>query len=104
MLVLPRAAEKMVAIIRLMMAAGLVAMLACPRDATAQTNGPCRQEMRALCPNLEPEHGAMQRCLQEHLGDLSSSCRAHLQRGVERARTPARPDHTGAGRAKTTGE
>jgi hypothetical protein len=84
--------------------AALVAMLACPRNAIAQTNAPCRQNMRAFCVNLEPEHGAMQRCLQEHMGDLSSSCRAHLQRGVERVRTPARPDHAGAGRAKKQGE
>jgi Cysteine rich repeat len=79
-------------------------MLACPCDAIGQTNAPCREDIRALCANLEPGHGAMQRCLQEHLGDLSSGCRAHLQRGVERALTPARPDHTRAGRAKNTGE
>jgi hypothetical protein len=84
--------------------AALVAILACPHNAIAQTNAPCRQDMRAFCANLEPEHGAMQRCLQEHLGDLSSSCRARLQRGIERARTPARPDHAGVGRAKKLGE
>jgi hypothetical protein len=82
----------------------LFAMLTRPRGAVAGTNAPCSQDIHTFCANLEPGNGAMQRCLQEHLGDLSSACRAHLQRRVEHALTPTRPDHTGAGRAKKSAE
>jgi hypothetical protein len=55
--------------------------------AIAQRAGPlpCRQDVRAFCANHEPGHGAVQRCLQEHSGAVSSTCRAYLQERREPA-------------------
>jgi hypothetical protein len=45
---------------------------------------PCRDDVREFCTNHEPGHGAVQRCLQEHSGAVSSTCRAYLQERSER--------------------
>jgi Cysteine rich repeat len=59
--------------------------LADPRASIAQSENACREEAHEFCRNLEPEHGTLKRCLQEHFGDLSSACRAHLQQRSERS-------------------
>ena len=89
---------------RLAIGAGVCAVLVGARSAIAQKGGPCGPDIRVFCTALEAGHGAMQRCLQEHLGDLSSACRAHLQRGIERARTPKSRNRPAAGRAKQANE
>ena len=59
----------------------LLGMLVLASSATAQRAGPapCRDDIREFCRNHEPGHGAVKRCLQEHSGAVSSSCRASLQ-------------------------
>src|SRR5262249_48984545 len=39
----------------------------------------CRAEIQEFCSNLEPRRSTVQSCLEDHSGDLSSSCRALLQ-------------------------
>jgi hypothetical protein len=71
------AAVAVLAVLALGMSAG---------GAIAQRAGPqpCRQDVREFCTNHEPGHGAVQRCLQEHSGAVSSTCRAYLQERRER--------------------
>ena len=89
---------------RVAIAAAILVGLAGSRSEIAQALAPCAADAHTFCRGLEPGHGAMQRCLQEHLGDLSSACRAHLQPGIDRVRTPRSREREGKGRAKKPDE
>jgi hypothetical protein len=60
--------------------------------------------MRTFCRGVEHEHGAMQRCMQEHFAALSSACRAHMQPAMERAHPSQPREPNGKGRAKKPDE
>ncbi len=51
----------------------------------AGPRGACRQDVRQLCGDAAPGQGRIVRCLAEHRGQISESCRtAMLQRRMER--------------------
>jgi hypothetical protein len=38
----------------------------------------CRFEIRRFCPDVEPGHGRIERCLERHWDELSPACRDQL--------------------------
>ena len=43
-----------------------------------KTDSPCKEDVQAFCAEVQPGTGRLYRCLWEHEGELSVSCRARL--------------------------
>jgi hypothetical protein len=89
---------------RLATAVGAAIGVVLGADRLTAAPAPCDADMRAFCRGLEHGHGAMQRCMEEHFAALSSACRAHMQREIERAHTSQPREPNAKGRAKKPDE
>jgi hypothetical protein len=64
----------------------------------AKTVGPCKDDIAALCPNIQPgagAHGSVARCLESQQDKLSPQCKTHLDEmkaRAEAARQACQPD------------
>ena len=48
--------------------------------ATAEQHQPCAEDVRKLCPDIQPrDRRAVVRCLAEHKDELSSACQERIQ-------------------------
>ncbi|MFI5398817.1 MAG: cysteine rich repeat-containing protein [Candidatus Binatia bacterium] len=41
--------------------------------------GPCREDVEKLCPNIKPGGGRYRDCLKQHAAELSPACQEHLK-------------------------
>ena len=89
---------------RLILAVRVAIALVLSAGELAAASAPCDADMRTFCRGVEHEHGAMQRCMQEHFAALSSACRAHMQPAMERAHPSQPREPNGKGRAKKPDE
>jgi len=49
-----------------------------PPVIAVKTDSPCKEDVAAFCESVQPGGGRLYRCLWEHEGELSVSCRARM--------------------------
>ncbi|HEY3585764.1 MAG TPA: cysteine rich repeat-containing protein, partial [Myxococcaceae bacterium] len=49
-----------------------------PPVIAVKTDSPCKDDVAAFCESVQPGGGRLYRCLWEHEGELSVSCRARM--------------------------
>ena len=59
-------------------------------EAPSPEDAPCRADAERYCASVERGQGARSRCLQEHLAELSSECRARVEARPPGGRKPKR--------------
>lgn len=62
---------------------------ACTRKSPPRLSGACASEVQQFCASVEPGNGRIVRCLDEHLSNLSASCRALQDKRRNRVSTVA---------------
>jgi hypothetical protein len=65
----------------IMLIAPLAVALCAPSGAVQAQgpNGPCRQDIAELCPDIKPGGGAYRRCLEQHAAELSPACQDRVK-------------------------
>jgi hypothetical protein len=55
-----------------------------PPQASPKVRQACMADFQRLCPDVQPGHGAVGRCMREHRADISPDCRTALMAARER--------------------
>jgi hypothetical protein len=73
------------AVVGMVVAAALTIAVSAVNALAQRAGSPaaCSADIHQFCTNLEPRRSSVQSCLEDHSGDLSSSCRALLQERTE---------------------